>query len=184
MDHYVPKRRVPVTLWSSHAEGVAGAIFLDLDAAGVRHQTILEKVNESMPFLTVAVGDEGRIHLFNKARLVRVTPGRHVLQSDVFARGFQPWREEDAELRLSDGASLSGKVWMPLQRQTQRLSDFMNQQGAGFFVVLTADGPHLLRPEAVVEVRLAESAGAPISAGGNGAPESGAESPPLDSRAA
>ncbi len=41
MDHYIPKRRVPVTLWSRDLQGVAGALFLDLDATGVRHQTLL-----------------------------------------------------------------------------------------------------------------------------------------------
>ncbi len=163
MDHYIPKRRVPVTLWSHDLQGVAGSLFLDLDASGLRHQTVLEKLNETTPFLPAAVGDEGRIHLFNKARIVRVTPGRQVLQSDVFTRGFQPWREEEAELVLADGGTLQGRVWMPLQRQTQRLSDFMNQQGAGFFVVLTSVGPHLVRPEGVVELRLAESAGAPLT---------------------
>jgi hypothetical protein len=171
MDHYIPKRRVPVTLWSSHLQGVAGAIFLDLDASGVRHQTILEKLNESTPFLPAAVGGEGLIHLFNKARLVRVTPGRQVLQSDVFARGFQPWREEEAEIVLTDGLTLQGKVWMPLQRQSQRLSDYMNQQGAGFIVVLTSVGPHLIHPAGVVEMRLAESAGAPIAGVGGSEPQ-------------
>ncbi|HVP14956.1 MAG TPA: hypothetical protein VMS88_05395 [Terriglobales bacterium] len=163
MDHYIPKRRVPVTLWSHHLPGVSGSIFLDLDAQGVRHQTILEKLNESTPFLPAAVGEEGRIHLFNKSALVRVTPGRQVLQSDVFTRGFQPWREEEAEIVLADGLRLQGRVWMPLQRQTQRLSDFMNQQGMGFFVVLTSVGPHLVHPAGVIEVRLTESAGASLS---------------------
>jgi hypothetical protein len=163
MDHYIPKRRVPVTLWSRDLPGQGGSIFLDLDASGARHQTILEKLNESTPFLPAAVGEEGRIHLFNKARLVRVTPGRQVLQSDVFTRGFQPWREEEAEAVLADGVALQGRVWMPLQRQSQRLSDFMNQQVASFFVLLTSVGPHLVHPSAVVELRLSESAGAPMA---------------------
>ena len=173
MDHYIPKRRVPVTLWSHDLPGQAGSIFLDLDASGVRHQTILEKLNESIPFLPAAVGEEGRIHLFNKSRLVRVTPGRSVLQSDVFTRGFQPWREEEAEAVLADGVTLQGRVWMPLERQSQRLSDFMNQQGAGFFVLLTSVGPHLVRPSAVVEIRLCESAGAPLAFDGAGTAEPG-----------
>jgi hypothetical protein len=163
MDHYIPKRRVSVTLWSADLQGVAGSIFLDLDASGVRHQTILEKLNELTPFLPAAVGEEGRIHLFNKSRLVRVTPGRLVLQTDVFTRGFQPWREEETEVVLADGLTLQGKVWMPLQRESQRLSDFMNQQTRDFFVVLTAVGPHLVHPSGVVELRLSESAGAPVT---------------------
>lgn len=163
MDHYIPKRRVPVTLWSRDLQGVSASLFLDLDASGTRHQTIVEKLNESSPFLPAAVGEEGRIHLFNKSRIFRVTPGRLVLQSDVFARGFQPWREEEAEVVLADGLSLQGKVWMPLQRESQRLSDYMNQQVAGYFVVLTAVGPHLVHPSGVVELRLSESAGAPVT---------------------
>ena len=86
-----------------------------------------------------------------------------MLQSDVFARGFQPWREERAELLLTDGVRLSGRVWMPLDRDSQRLSDFMNQRGGGFFVLITPSGLHVLNTTAVVEVELSESAGAPIS---------------------
>ena len=55
MDHYIPKRRVPVTLWSSEGQGTPAHVFLDLDANG-RHPTLLEKLNESSPFLPVAVG--------------------------------------------------------------------------------------------------------------------------------
>jgi hypothetical protein len=164
MDHYIPKRRVPVTLWSAELRGVPGQIFLDLDSSGNRHQTILEKLNESAPFLPVAMGEEGRIHLFNRGRLTRIVPARQVLQSDVFTRGFQPWREERAELVLTDGARLAGRVWMSLERETQRLSDFMNQRGSGFFVLITQTGLHLIRADAVVELELAESAGAPLSA--------------------
>jgi hypothetical protein len=163
MDHYIPKRRVPVTLWSSDLQGVPGHIFLDLDGSGSRHQTILERMNESGRFLPMAVGEDGRICLFNRRRITRVTPARHVIQSDIFARGFEPWREERAEVVLDDGNQLSGRVWMPLERETQRLSDFMNQQGGGFFVLITLAGIHLVNGAAVVSMELAESAGAPLS---------------------
>ena len=165
MDHSIPKRRIPVTLWSADGPSVQGLVFLDLDAARHRHQTIHEKVNESARFLPVAVGAEGRIHLFNKSRLLRITAGRQVIQSDVFARGFDPWREEPAEVALLDGTLLEGRVWTPLARATQRLSDFMNMQGAAFFVLLTGTGTHLVNTAAVVEMRLIESAGAPLMAG-------------------
>ena len=163
MDHYIPKRRIPVTLWSNELHGLSAHTFLDLDSSGNRHQTILEKLNESTPFLPVATGEEGRVHLINRRRLTRVTPGRQVIQTDVFARGFEPWREERAEITLTDGAQLSGRVWMPLQRETQRLSDFMNQQGASFFVLITLAGLHLVNAAAIVELELAESAGAPLA---------------------
>jgi hypothetical protein len=164
MDHYIPKRRIPVTLWASAVQGVSGQLFLDLDPHGNRHQTVVEKLNESARFVPVAVGDEGRIHLFNKARLVRVTVGRPVVQTDVFARGFQPWREEPAEVLLADGLVLEGRVWSPLQRDTQRLSDFMNQQGGQFFVLLGGSGIHLVNARLVVRMVLQESAGAPLAA--------------------
>ena len=163
MDHYIPKRRVPVTLWSNAVQAVQGQLFLDLDATRKRHQTILESLNESGSFLPLAVGEEGRTCLFNKAALVRVTVGRQVIQSDVYARGFQPWREEEAEVQFNDGTFLSGKVWMPLERETQRLSDFMNQQGAGFFVLTTHTGLHLVNAAAVARITLSESAGAPLA---------------------
>lgn len=165
MDHYIPKRRIPVTLWSSGSPCETGHLFLDLDPAGRRHQTLIERLNESARFLPMAVGEEGRIHLFNKSRITRVTVGRTVLHSDVFARGFTPWREEECEVRLEGGVALAGRVWMPMERATQRLSDFMNQQGGQFFVLLTAAGIHLVSAAAVVEMKLAESAGAPLALG-------------------
>jgi hypothetical protein len=164
MDHYIPKRRIPVTLWSGHLMGLQGWVFLDLDAAGNRHQTVLGKLNESTPFLPVAVGEEGRIQLVNKRRLSRLTTGRQVIQSDVFSRGFQPWREEEAEVSLDDGTLLAGRIWMPLQRETQRLSDFMNQREGDFIVLVTPIAVHLLNSASVVSLQLRESAGAPLAA--------------------
>jgi hypothetical protein len=93
----------------------------------------------------------------------RVTPGRQVIQSDVFARGFNPWREERAEVTLFDGTSLSGRVWMPLERETQRLSDYLNTLGTNFFVLISPSGHHLINASAVVSVEIAESAGAPLT---------------------
>jgi len=162
MDHYIPKRRIPVTLWSSDLPGVAGSIFLDLDAAGNQHQTLLEKLNESARFLPVAVGPEGRIHLFNKRRLTRVTAGRQVVPSDVFARGFRPWREEPAEVMLCDGTLLAGRIWMPLERASQRISDYMNE-GGEFVALLTPVAVHLVSAAAVVGIQVSEVAGAPLA---------------------
>ena len=142
-----------VTLWSNGLEAVPAQLFLDLDAATRNHQTVLEKLNESSPFLPAAVGEEGRIHLFNKSRLMRVTPGRSVILADVFSRGFRPWREEEAELTLVDGSAIAGRVWMPLDRETQRLSDYMNQ-ASGFMVVLTPVAAHLVNPRGIAELRL------------------------------
>lgn len=165
MDHYIPKRRIPVTLWAEDRQGIAGQIFLDLDSRGGQHQTIVEMLNLTTPFLPVATGPEGRVRLFNRACLTRVSPGRQVIQSDVFSRGFQPWREEHAEIGMRDGTHLSGHVWMPLERETERLSDYLNRLGARFFVLLSPTGIHLLNGAAVAEVELAESLGAPLANG-------------------
>lgn len=173
MDHYVPKRRIPVTLWSGELQGVSGQIFLDLDSSGAQHQTILEMLNQTTPFIPMAIGGDGRVHLFNRDCLSRVSPGRQVIQSDVFARGFRPWREERAEIVLLDGTRLCGSVWMPLERESERLSDFMNRLGPRFFVVLTSAGTHLVNAAAVAEVELAESVGAPLAANGDGASDGG-----------
>ena len=162
MDHYIPKRRVPVTLWSQDLRGAEGHVFLDLDPAGNQHQTVWARLNESSRFLPVAVGPQGRIELHNKARLVRVTADSSALQSDVFTRGFQPWREEEAEVWLSDSTAVSGRVWMPLECPTQRISDFMNRSGWGFFVLLVGRRVQLVNSAAVVRMALTECAGAPL----------------------
>lgn len=163
MDHYIPKRRVPVTLWSTGLDAVAAQLFLDLDPVTRCHQTILEKLDESLPFLPAAAGDEGRIHLFNKRCILRVTPGKSVMLADVFSRGFRPWREEAAEFTLIDGSAIAGQLWMPVERESQRLSDFVNQS-SGFLVLLTPVGPHLIHPRGIAELKLSESAGAPLDA--------------------
>ena len=170
MDHYIPKRRIPVSLWSSDLPGFAGSVFLDLDAAGNQHQTVLEKLNESTRFVPVAVGPEGRIQLVNKSRVARVAAGRGVVPGDIFARGFRPWREEHAEVLLSDGTTLAGRIWMPLERETQRVSDFMNQRGCEFFALLTPVAVHLINTAAVVNIQVSEAAGAPAADEGRGVP--------------
>lgn len=162
MDPYIPKRRVPVTLWSRDLPGTRGDMFLDLDPTGSGHPTILTKLNETQRFLPVAVGPDGLIQLFRKSRLTRVTAGPDVLPSDVFNRGFLPWREEEGEVWLSDGTSISGRVWMPLERPTQRISDFLNRSSGTFFVLLGSRDVQLVNSEAVARVDLTESAGAPL----------------------
>jgi len=164
MDHQVPKRRIPVTIWSSDLPGLAGSVFLDLDADGNQHPTVLDELNASGRFLPLAVGPEGRIHLVNKARVARVTAGGGVSQADVFARGFRPWREEPAEVLLADDTLLAGRVWMTLERESQRVSDFMNQRGCRFFALLTPVAVHLVNAAAVVSIVVSEVAGAPLSA--------------------
>jgi len=52
---------------------------------------------------------------------------------------------------------------MPLQRETQRVSDFLNQHGWEFFPLITPHAVHLLHTAAAVDVELAESAGAPLA---------------------
>ena len=163
MDHYIPKRRIPATLWTGDRRDVSGWLFLDLDAFGVHHPTLLDMLNLSAPFLPVVVGDEGRVHLFRRDRLLRVTPSRHVLQSDLYARGFHEWREDRAEVTLVDGTRLSGRVWMPLERESQRLSDFMNHLGGRFFVLITPTGTQFVSGCAVAELGLDERAGAPLA---------------------
>ena len=163
MDHYIPKRRIPIRFWSADHGAAEGQIFLDLDPSGSRHQTILTQLNSPSRFLPVATGADGRIELINRTRLLRLVPGPDVLQSDVFTRGFTPSREEDAEVWLTDGSSVTGRVWMPLERPTQRISDFMNQRGREFFVLLRGREVQLVNAVAVARMAVAESAGAPLT---------------------
>jgi hypothetical protein len=51
---------------------------------------------------------------------------------------------------------------MPLERPTQRVSDFLNQRGWEFFVLLSGRDVQLVNSGAVVRVALTESAGAPL----------------------
>ena len=167
MDHYIPKRRLPVTYWSADHGAAEGRIFLDLDPSGSRHQTILAMLNSPSRFIPVATGPDGRIELVSRVRLVRLVPGPDVLHSDVFTRGFTPSREEDAEVWLTDGSSVTGRVWMPLERPTQRISDFMNLRGREFFVLLSGREVQLVNAAAVARMAIQESAGAPLTTRGS-----------------
>jgi len=167
MDHYIPKRRIPVTYWSADHGAAEGQIFLDLDPSGSRHQTILAKLNSPSRFLPVATNPDGRIELVSRVRLLRLVPGPDVLHSDVFTRGFAPSREEDAEVWLTDGSSVTGRVWMPLERPTQRISDFMNQRGREFFVLLSGREVQLVNAAAVARMAISENAGAPLTSRGS-----------------
>ena len=167
MDHYIPKRRIPVMYWSADLGVAEGQIFLDLDPSGSRHQTILAKLNSPSRFIPVATGPDGRIELVSRLRLLRLVPGLDVLHSDVFTRGFSPSREEDAEVWLTDGSSVTGRVWMPLERPTQRISDFMNQRGREFFVLLRGREVQLVNAAAVARMAIAESAGPPLTSPGS-----------------
>ena len=62
MDHYTPKRRIPATLWTGDRRDVPGWLFLDLDARGSQHPTLLDTLNLSTAFIPVVVGEEGRVH--------------------------------------------------------------------------------------------------------------------------
>jgi len=64
---------------------------------------------------------------------------------------------------LCDGTRLSGRVWMPLERESQRLSDYLNRLSNGFFVLTTTTGIHLINAASLAGVELAESAGAPLT---------------------
>jgi hypothetical protein len=72
---------------------------------------------------------------------------------------------------LDDGTTLAGRIWMPLQRETQRISDFMNQRGWEYFALNTSIAVHLINTASVVGIKLSESAGAPLALapGGEGA---------------
>src|SRR5689334_19646530 len=70
MDHYIPKRRIPVTLWVRGRDAVAAHLFLDIQGERRGTVTLLSKLNESAPFLVTAVGPEGRIHLVHKSLVV------------------------------------------------------------------------------------------------------------------
>ncbi len=169
MDHYIPKRQVPVRYWCADQGESAGHMFLDLDPAGNRHQTLLSRLNAPTRFLPVASGPEGAVALVSRSSLVRVVPGEGMLQSDVFTRGFTPSRECDAEVWLRDGTAVRGRVWMPLERPSQRLSDFMNQRGRDFFVLLVGREVQLVNAAAVSRLAFAEAAEPLVEiANGNG----------------
>ena len=56
---------------------------------------------------------------------------------------------------------------MPLERPTQRISDFMNQRGREFFVLLSGREVQLVNAAAVARMAIAENAGAPLTTRGS-----------------
>ena len=50
-----------------------------------------------------------------------------------------------------------------ITRQSQRISDFMNQRGGEFFALITSVTVHLVNAAAVVNIQVSEKAGASLA---------------------
>ena len=85
-----------------------------------------------------------------------------MLASDLYTRGFQPSREENAQVWFNDGSNVTGRIWMPLERPTQRVSDYMNSRGWEYFVLLAGGAVQLVNATLVARMQLTESAEAPF----------------------
>lgn len=167
MDHRIPKRRVPVSFWCTDRGAAEGRILLDLDPTGRRHPTILSRLNSPSRFIPVETGPDGRVELCNRSRWLRLVPGPDVPADDVFAPGRGPSREEETDVWLTDGSRLSGRIWMPLERPTQRLSDFVNQRPDAFIVLRRDREVQLLNVAAVARMGWAGGGDAPRTSRGS-----------------
>ena len=167
MDHRIPTRRVPVTYWTVDQGQAHGQIFLGLDPTGDRHQTVLARLNSPSRFIPMASSPDGRIELINRTRLLRLAPGPEVSRGDVYAHGGTPSREEDVEVWLIDGSSVRGHLWMPLERPTQRLSDFLDRKGSDWLVLRVATGLQLVNGAAVARWVPMPAVDAPLTSRGS-----------------
>jgi hypothetical protein len=174
--YYVPKRRVPVVVWMDSRRMWRGHFFLDQRTGAQRTQTLLEKLNESHPFIPLAVGEGDTIELIQKPFVFRVTPGAGAENSEVFPRDARLTRQEAIELVFRDGSTLMGTLWMALSHESQRVSDFLNDQATRFFPLIAGTTVHLVNGASVMRVRVLQpSPSVPMApAHGGGDPLDGA----------
>ncbi len=156
--YYVPKRRVPVVVWLDGRRMWRGHLFLDQRSGSQRTQTLLEKLNESQPFIPLAVAEGDAIELIHKPFVLRVTPGAGAEHGEVFSRDARLMRQEGVELAFRDGSTLVGTIWMSLSHESQRVSDYLNDQAGRFFPLLAGSTVHLINAAAVLRVRVLQPA--------------------------
>jgi hypothetical protein len=156
--YYVPKRRVPVVVWMDSRRMWRGHLFLDQRTGAQRSQTLLEKLNESQVFVPLAVGEGDNIELIQKPFIFRVTPGAGAELTEVFVRDARLSRQEGVELVFRDGSTLMGTMWMALSHESQRVSDFLNDQAERFFPLMAGTTAHLVNAASVMRVRVLQPA--------------------------
>jgi hypothetical protein len=152
--YYVPKRRVPVVVWMDSRRMWRGHLFLDQRAGGEHCQTVLEKLNENVPFIPLAVAEGDAIELIHKPFVLRITPGASAERTELFQRDVRLSRQEAVEVVFRDGSTLMGTIWMALSHESQRVSDFLNDQAGRFFPLLAGTTTHLVNAASVMRVRV------------------------------
>lgn len=167
--YYVPKRRVPVVVWMDSRRMWRGHLFLDQRGGGQHCQTLVEKLNENLPFIPLAVGEGDTIELIHKPFVFRVTPGAGAERTEMFPRDARLSRQEGVEVVFRDGSTLMGTLWMALTHESQRVSDFLNDQVDRFFPLIAGAAVHLINASSVMRVRVLQpSPPVPMAPGGEG----------------
>ena len=151
-DLAIPVRRAPVTVVTADGVTRRAEMFLRLQAAHARLETVQDRLNDAERFLTLAVSRDGPPTFLQKHQLVRV-------EADATTEEWRPDSAEDLEgavrvpvrVQLSNGEQFHGTVQIEGPSGRRRLSDFLNAQPR-FLRLDGADQIHLLHTRYIAEV--------------------------------
>ena len=148
-DYHIEKSRCPVVVTTHSGETITGEMFLQPFA---RHdggsERPLDILNASEPFFPLAVSDEETV-LVAKEQVVEVSVGLDADASDdeSFA---QP---TVIEVRLINGATHSGAIFLQLPSERPRLLDFLNRDTQRFITLHGTERRILINRQVIERVR-------------------------------
>ena len=149
-EYIIPKtrRHIVVTLRSSMT--IAGDVFLQSSGRyGDRMEGPLDILNATEAFFPL-LPDSGAAVLIAKEQVVAVSLDRADEEDDVRAQGTP---RVNIEVRLIDGETFSGAVFLEVPKQYSRLLDFLNRYKHRFLALDTADGQLLLNRSMIESIR-------------------------------
>ena len=148
-DYHIEKSRCPVVVTTHSGETITGEMFLQPFA---RHdggtERPLDILNADEPFFPLAVSDDETV-LVAKEQVVEVSVGLDAEDSEdeSFA---QP---TVIEVRLINGATHAGSIFLQLPSERPRLLDFLNRDSQRFITLHGTERRILINRQVIERVR-------------------------------
>ena len=149
-DYHIEKSRCPVVVTTHSGETITGEMFLQPFA---RHdggtERPLDILNAPEPFFPLAVSEEETV-LVAKEQVVEVSVGFDAAASDDDETFAQP---TIIEVRLINGATHSGSIFLQLPSERPRLLDFLNRDSQRFITLHGTERRILINRQVIERVR-------------------------------
>jgi hypothetical protein len=148
-DYHIEKNRCPVVVTTHSGETITGEMFLQPFA---RHDGSSERpldiLNAAEPFFPLAVSEEETV-LVAKEQVVEVS-----VDLDACGNDDEPFAQPTViEVRLINGATHSGSIFLQLPSERPRLLDFLNRDTQRFITLHGTERQLLINRQVIERVR-------------------------------